>query len=293
MKEQAFDRSDSLSTGERLFGNIPPPPEGNLLSQTETTEINDITERPEQGVETDEHTHEHTDGDHGHHHHAPALNPELKREIEVETSADEVSKSFRAVIKRYAKLARIPGFRSGKVPDSLIRSKFAKEIRQEVLESLVSERFRRAINEQQLRPVSEPQLLDLQLMDGQPLRFKAAFEVMPQIDLTGYDSVKVRRPETTLTNDEFEAELNRCSRGSCHGGAGRRRSAARGRRLGRDLLHRPGERARADRRPKRGSKTQRQASPSPGEDVLIEIGGKNTLPAFNETPSAAPGPDRS
>ncbi len=94
-------------------------------------------------------------------------------------------------MKRYQKLARIPGFRAGKVPESLVRSKFAKELRQEVLESLVSERFRKAIDEQKLRPISEPQLLDLQLHDGQPLKFKAAFEVAPEIDITGYDSVKV------------------------------------------------------------------------------------------------------
>ena len=58
------------------------------------------------------------------------------------------------VMKRYQKLARIPGFRAGKVPESLVRSKFAKEVRQEVLESLVSERFRKAIDERKLRPVS-------------------------------------------------------------------------------------------------------------------------------------------
>ncbi len=92
------------------------------------------------------------------------------------------------MVKRYQKLARIPGFRAGKVPESLIRSKFAKEVRQEVLESLVSERFRKAIEEQKLRPVSEPQLLDMQLFDGQPLKFKAAFEVAPEIDITGYDT---------------------------------------------------------------------------------------------------------
>ncbi len=133
------------------------------------------------------------------------------------------------MIKRYQKLARIPGFRAGKVPESLIRSKFAKEIRQEVLESLVSERFRKAIDEQKLRPISEPQLLDMQLMDGQPLRFKAAFEVMPEIDLTGYDAVKVQRPETGLTEEEFQGGAQPCARGSCDGGAGRRRPCARGR----------------------------------------------------------------
>ncbi len=98
---------------------------------------------------------------------AQALNPELMREIEVEVGADEVSKSFKKVVKRYQKLARIPGFRAGKVPESLVKSKFAKEVRQEVMEALVSERFRKAIDEQKLKPVSEPQLLDLQLEDGQ------------------------------------------------------------------------------------------------------------------------------
>src|SRR5271156_3265732 len=143
------------------------------------------------------------------HQHAPALNPELTREIEVEVGADEVSKSFKTVVKRYQKLARIPGFRAGKVPETLVRSKFAKEVRQEVLESLVSERFRKAIDEQKLRPVSEPQLLDLQLFDGQPLKFKAAFEVAPEIDIAGYDSVSVTKPDAALTNEEYDAELAR------------------------------------------------------------------------------------
>ncbi len=145
------------------------------------------------------HTHDHAhDHEHEHHHHdqhAPSLNPELTREIEVEAPAEEVSKAFKTVVKRYQKLARIPGFRAGKVPESLIKSKFAKEVRQEVLEGLVSERFRKAIDEQKLRPVSEPQLLDLQLFDDQPLKFKAAFEVAPEFDVAGYDSVKVAKPE--------------------------------------------------------------------------------------------------
>ena len=53
----------------------------------------------------------------------------------------------------------------------------------------------------------------MQLMDGQPLRFKAAFEVMPEIDLSGYDAVKVQRPDVSLSQDEFDAELNRVLEG--------------------------------------------------------------------------------
>src|SRR5579875_1813837 len=128
------------------------------------TETNETAELQPEAAHTHEHTH-----DHGHEHelqHVPALNPELSREIEVEADADEVSQAFRRVVKRYQKLARIPGFRAGKVPESLVRSKFAKDIRQEVLEGLVSERFRKAITERNLRPVSEPQLIDLQLVEG-------------------------------------------------------------------------------------------------------------------------------
>src|SRR5580698_7493521 len=168
------------------------------LTQTEMTETNETAEQQSEVTHTHEHHHDHE------HQHAPALNPELTREIEVEAGADEVSKSFKTVVKRYQKLARIPGFRAGKVPESLIKSKFAKEVRQEVLESLVSERFRKAIDEQKLRPVSEPQLLDLQLFDEQPLKFKAAFEVAPEFEVAGYDSVKVTKPGVALTSDEFD-----------------------------------------------------------------------------------------
>ena len=121
------------------------------LTPTEMTETNEIAEQQSELAHTHDHEHDH---DHQHQQ-APPLNPELTREIEVEVAADEVSKSFKTVVKRYQKLARIPGFRAGKVPESLIRSKFAKEVRQEVLESLVSERFRKAISDQKLQPVSD------------------------------------------------------------------------------------------------------------------------------------------
>ncbi len=119
------------------------------MTPTEITENKETAEQQSEVAHTHDHAHDH---DHDHQH-APSLNPELMREIEVEAPAEEVSKSFKTVVKRYQKLARIPGFRAGKVPESLIRSKFAKEVRQEVLESLVSERFRKAIDDRKLQPV--------------------------------------------------------------------------------------------------------------------------------------------
>ena len=251
-----------------------------ILSQTEATEIQGTLESPEEGAHTHDESHEHTH-EHEHHHHAPTMNPELKREIEVEAGAEEVSKSFRSVIKRYGKLARIPGFRAGKVPESLIRSKFAKEIRQEVLEGLVSERFRRAIDEQKLRPVSEPQLQDLQLTDGQPLRFKAAFEVMPQIDLSGYESIKVPKPDAALSDEEYDAELNRVLEGHATvEPVEEDRPLVDGDWA--DITFTGQVKELAQTVGEEGLDTSEKSAPITGDDVLIEIGGKNTLPAFTE-----------
>jgi trigger factor len=243
------------------------------------TENNETAEQQSEVAHTHDHAHDH---DHDHEHqHAPSLNPELVREIEVEAPAEEVSKSFKTVVKRYQKLARIPGFRAGKVPESLIRSKFAKEVRQEVLESLVSERFRKAIDDQKLRPISEPQLQDLQLFDGQPLKFKAAFEVAPEFDVAGYDSVRVTKPEAALTNDEFDAELNRVLD-----------SHATVEPVDEDRALVDGDWAEIEFRgevqdlaqtvTEEGVASVSKNEPITGEDVLVEVGGKNTLAAFNE-----------
>jgi trigger factor len=247
------------------------------LTPTEMTETKETAEQQSELTHTHDHEHDHSHD----HQQAPALNPELTREIEVEVAADEVSKSFKTVVKRYQKLARIPGFRAGKVPESLIRSKFAKEVRQEVLESLVSERFRKAITDQKLQPVSEPQLLDMQLFDGQPLKFKAAFEIAPVIDIAGYDGVKVSKPDAALTNEELDAELDRVL--DSHATVEpveEERPLVDGDWA--EIQFRGEVKDLAQTVTEDGVENVSNSQPITGEDVLIQIGGKNTLAAFND-----------
>ena len=259
------------------------------LTPTETTETNNAAEQHSEAAHTHAHDHDHEHS----HQHGPTLNPELTKEISVEVEADEVSKAFKNVVKRYQKLARIPGFRAGKVPESLVRSKFAKEVRQEVLETLVSERFRKAIDEQKLSPISQPQLLDLQLHDGEPLRFKAAFEVAPQFSVDGYDSVKIARPDVALTEDEYQAELSRVLD-----------SHATVETVEEDRALVDGDWAEiqfkgevkdlAQTVTEEGVENASKGEPITGEDVLVEVGGKNTLPAFNDAlRGAKPGQEMS
>lgn len=232
----------------------------------------------EQGEDAHDHAgHDHADHDHVHEPEA-TLNPELMREISVEVDADTVSKAFRTVVKKYQKLARIPGFRVGKVPETVIKSRFAKEVRQEVLDSLVSERFREAIVAQNLSPVSQPQLTNLMLADGAPLQFKAAFEIKPEIDVTGYDSVAVEKPDTTLTDAEFQAELARVM--DQHGTVEpveEDRPLVDGDWAEIEFKGEIQEMAQVV-----GEENENKPEPITGEDVLIEVNGANTLPAFTE-----------
>ena len=210
----------------------------------------------------------------GHSHAAATLNPECTREVEIEIPAEEVSRSFQAVTKRYKKMARIPGFRSGKVPESLIRGRFAEQIRQDVMEAVLPEHFRTAIAERQLKPISQPQVTKIDLEDGKPLRFKAAFEVMPEFSIDGYQEVKVEKPSAELTDAEVDAELARIrdSRSTMEPVTEERPLA-------------DGDFAQisftGNVQPAEGEAETAPQQPISGQDVMVQVGGPNTLDSFN------------
>jgi trigger factor len=240
-----------------------------MMESTPQSEGSAVAEEPA-GQAHGEHSHDHE----GHNHGAATLNPDCTREVEIEVPAEEVTRNFQAVTKRYQKLARIPGFRSGKVPESLIRSRFADRIRQDVMEAVLPGHFRTAIAEQKLRPVSQPQVTDISLEEGKPLRFKAAFEVFPDFSIEGYQQVKVERPSSDLTDAEVDAEVARIrdSRSTMEPVAEERPLA--------DgdfaLISFTGE-----VQPAEGESPAEPPAPITGQDVLVQVGGPNTLESFN------------
>ena len=131
-----------------------------------------------------------------------------RREIAVEIPVEEVARETNSLIQKYQKLARIPGFRRGHVPASVIRQRFAEDLKSDVVEALVPRYFRKEADKQGLIPVSQPQVTDLHLKDNEPLRFKASFEVMPEIKVEGYKELRAEKPEITVTDDEVEQSLN-------------------------------------------------------------------------------------
>ena len=251
---------------------------------TPTTNEETVSTAAENSAEPHVHDHEgheHEGHEHHDHEHAPTLNPELTRSIEVEAPAADVDRSFRQVTRRYAKMARIPGFRAGKVPESLIRSRFAKEVRQEVLESLVSDKFRQALESQHLQPVSQPQVSELQLVEGQPLRFKATFEVLPDLNIDGYDAISVQRPDATLTEEEYQAELDSVLE---HHATVEPVEEDRPLTDGdwAEISFKGNVQDLAQTVTEEGVENNTQQPELSGEDALLEIGGKNTVQAFTE-----------
>ena len=162
--------------------------------------------------ESAEPQHEHDQAEATHdHQHGPVLNPNCTRELIIDVPADDVAAAWRKVAANYRKYAKIPGFRAGKVPESVIRRRFAAEIRKEVIDTLLPERFNKAVNELNLRPVGQPKVTELTLEDGTPLHAKAVFEFLPAFSIDGYKDVKVDKPSVEITEEEFSMNLITCA----------------------------------------------------------------------------------
>jgi trigger factor len=130
-----------------------------------------------------------------------------RRELELEIPAEEVTKKIESVAKEFARVANVPGFRRGKAPVSLIRRKFADDIKGEVLQSLVPERVEKAVAEQKLTPVSQPQVDKLDFNEGQPLKFRAVFEVLPEFELGNYKNLELEMPALDITDEDVTKTL--------------------------------------------------------------------------------------
>jgi len=196
-----------------------------------------------------------------------------KREIEIEVPAAEVTRETETLIQKYQKLARLPGFRRGHVPASVIRQRFSEDIKSEVVEVLVPRYFRQETGKQGLIPVSQPRVTDLHIHEGEPLRFKASFEVMPDIRVEGYKDLRADKPAISVTDEEVEQSLKSLQE----------QHATFTSQEGRPLADGDFAQISLDGRPKDKDKDKDgESKPVHMDDILVEIAGKNTMPEFTE-----------
>jgi trigger factor len=190
------------------------------------------------------------------------------REVSVEIPADTVQKERDAVLAKYARVAKVPGFRKGKVPASIIRQRFSEDVNQEILEALVPRYLREATAKQNFAPVSQPKIVDLHMHEGEPLTFRASFEILPEFDVKGYQELRADKEDTSVTDDEVEKAIQNL-----------REQHAAYDNVEEDRPLQDGDFAQAGFT---GTSEEEGAKPVDISEVLVEIGGANTIPEFTE-----------
>lgn len=131
----------------------------------------------------------------------------LKQTLEVTVPAAEVETEVQRVVSSLQKKARIPGFRPGKVPAEIVRRRFAGDVRQEVVEALVNKHFWKRAEEEGLAVAGVLDITDVHFQPGEPLRFKAAFEVAPRIELKEYKGLPVVYQDPEVTEEDLRLRL--------------------------------------------------------------------------------------
>ncbi|MGB9121594.1 MAG: trigger factor [Candidatus Angelobacter sp.] len=249
--------------------------------------------------------HDQAHGEPGHTHTQgpPPMDPACKREISVEIPADVVAKHQETLVQQYSKQARIPGFRKGKVPASMVRNRFSSEITSDVVEHLVPQYFREAVVKGGFRPVSQPHIYGLEFTPGEPIKFKAAFEVLPEFELGDYKAIKVEKPDVTITDEQIDHEIKLLQeKQASFDPVDEERGAETGEFVQVSFEARPKNLAddepEAEATESKDAEAKDAAAESPEqkdaaaqpvqmEEVLVEIGGANTIPEFTKNLAGA------
>ncbi len=137
-----------------------------------------------------------------------------KKELVIEIPVDVLRKESENVTAQYQRTARIPGFRRGHAPATLVRQHFRDAIRKQVVQSLVPKFFERAVKEQKLAVVGEPRFEDLKFDDEQPLTCKAMFEVLPEFELGDYKNLEAEEDPGTVTEADVDQALEELRQGA-------------------------------------------------------------------------------
>jgi len=130
-----------------------------------------------------------------------------KKLLRMEVEATKVDATFENMTKEFVKFARLPGFRPGKAPRHLVAKAFESRIQEEVRRKLVSEHFQKALEEQKLHVVGQPDIEEVVFSRGEPFQFTATVETAPEFELPDYKGLPLKREVRTVTEEDLERAL--------------------------------------------------------------------------------------
>jgi len=135
--------------------------------------------------------------------------PGFVSKLLIELPPDEVAKEWDAIANSFARFAKIPGYRPGKAPRSVIDRRFRKEIQDEVTKKLVSKSYHDAVEQEQLRVASLTNIEDVQFGEDKSMRFRATVVTVPEFELPDYKNIPVQLPDTKVSEADIDAALDR------------------------------------------------------------------------------------
>lgn len=127
----------------------------------------------------------------------------------IELPPEEVSKEWDAIANSFARFAKIPGYRPGKAPRSVIEKRFRKEIQEELTKKLVSKSYHEAIEQEKLRVVSLTNVEDVKFGEDKSMRFRATVVTAPEFELPDYKNIPVELPDAKVSDADVDAALER------------------------------------------------------------------------------------
>ena len=195
------------------------------------------------------------------------------RHLDIELPADALAEEFEKGVGKLSRTIRLPGFRKGKIPKDVIRARFRGDVLKEAVSDLVPHALGEALKERNLYPLDDPRISKLESELGKPLRFRASFEVMPDIEVRVYEGLEVEAPKTEVTDEQVAAGVEALREQQARFDPIEGRGAQDGDFVMGDLTERP----------EGGGKAEKH------EGVTIEVGSGSYHPALHE---ALPGGQR-
>src|SRR5215211_8552870 len=132
---------------------------------------------------------------------------ETRKNLVIEIDSSVVDAEIEKIARDYSKAARIPGFRPGKVPPKVVRQRFRDQILHDVAHGLIPRAVDEALRERGVEPVDTPDIKDVVVEEGQPLKFTASFETVPPIDPGDYSTITLSSKQPMVEDSSVDDAL--------------------------------------------------------------------------------------
>ncbi len=130
-----------------------------------------------------------------------------KRNLAVEVPEVELDQEIESIARDYARNIKIPGFRPGKVPLSIVKQRYASDLRKEAAQKIIERCWKSALREHNLKPLADPVVESIENSPGKPLKFTLEFEVFPEIEVKDYKGISITLPAVEVTEDAIDQQL--------------------------------------------------------------------------------------